>query len=170
MRKAPLLLTLFAAAVFTFAIPHFLNIQQKGGNPTPSQDSLASDAAIKGTTAFFTVDYKTGHDAWLHSLCEVSSESGCAFHRLGAAKLWERYERNQTVVTPTVSVIEKARTRPNEPGGKNSQVWKLAINLSAPLPGQTKLQDDAYILVVEENGVWNFDRFLMPEEIDTLSK
>lgn len=170
MRRTPLLLTLLAATVFAFAIPHFLNIQQKDGDPTPSSDSLASDAAIKGTTAFFTVDYRIGQDAWLHSLCEISSESGCAFYRLGAAKLWERYERNRTVLTPAVSVIEKAKTQPNKSGRKNSQVWKLAINLSAPLPGQTKLQDDAYILVVEENGAWKFDRFLMPEEIDTLSK
>jgi hypothetical protein len=170
MRKIPLLLTLLAAAVFAFAIPRFLNTQSKGENPTPSPDSQASDAAIKGTTAFFTIDYQIGQDAWLHSLCEISSESGCAFYHLGAAKLWERYERNQTVVTPAVSVIEKAITRPNQTSGKNSQVWKLAINLSAPLPGQTKLQDDAYALVVEENGVWKFDRFLMPEEIDTLSR
>lgn len=170
MRRTPLLLTLLAAAVFAFAIPHFLNIQQKDGVPTPSSDSLASDAAIKGTTAFFTVDYQIGQDSWLRSLCEVSTESGCAFYHLGATKLWERYERNQTVVTPTVSVIEKAKTRTNQTGVKNSQVWKLAINLSAPLPGQTKLQDDAYALVVEENGVWKFDRFLMPEEIETLTK
>jgi hypothetical protein len=171
MRKTPLLLTLLVlAVVFAFALPPLINNQYRSGIPTPSPDSLVSAAATKGTIAFFTVDYKTGKDSWLHTLCEVSTESGCAFYSLGATKLWERYERNQTVVTPDVSVIEKTKTQSNKSGGKNSQVWKLAINLSAPLPGQTKLQDDAYVLVVEENGVWKFDRFLMTEEVDSLTK
>jgi len=46
----------------------------------------------------------------------------------------------------------------------------VTIQLSQPLPGSEKTQDEAYGLAVRENGVWKFDRFLLPQEIDALQQ
>ena len=53
---------------------------------------------------------------------------------------------------------------------RSEQVWLITIQLSQPLPGSEKTQDEAYGLAVRENGVWMFDRFLLPQEIDALQQ
>ena len=147
--------------------PNLFHPAQPTPTPTPGPDDLARSAAIAGTTAFFTIDEQAGRQAWIDGLCQVSTQSGCAFYRLGAEKLWEQFAAAHTSITPTILSAEKVALPESETG---KQVWKLAVELSKPLPGRTDKQDEAYALVVLEQGAWKFDRFLVPEEAQGLAQ
>jgi hypothetical protein len=156
--------------ILACTIAGILAIQHAGQiipHPTPTppvDESQASDAVIAGVEAFFTVDYEDGKDAWLGRFCVTSTQSGCLFAASGSTSLWHRYTEMKTVTT--AEVTPKTLVRRSE----NEQVWLVAIQLSQPLPGSEKTQDEAYALVVRENDVWKFDRFLLPQEIDALQQ
>jgi predicted negative regulator of RcsB-dependent stress response len=133
--------------------------------PTPNvDDSQAAAAIIAGIEAFFNVDYQQGQEAWLDQFCAVTSESGCQFAKLGAASLWKKYQDAKTVTSASVQPDQKVKHTADE------QVWRVRIQLSAPLPGSEKTTDTAYALAVRTNAGWKFDRFLMPEEIRAIEK
>jgi hypothetical protein len=133
--------------------------------PTPNVDDSQSSAAIvAGIEAFFTVDYQQGQEAWLDKYCAVTTESGCQFAKLGAASLWKKYQDAKTVTSASVQPDQKVKHKADE------QVWRVRIQLSAPLPGSEKTTDTAYALAVRTNAGWKFDRFLMPEEIRAIEK
>ena len=46
----------------------------------------------------------------------------------------------------------------------------MAVELSEPLPGSNKTQDEAYVLVVKEGDDWKFDRFLLEPEVQALQE
>ncbi|GAP13193.1 hypothetical protein LARV_00944 [Longilinea arvoryzae] len=136
-------------------------------HPTPTppvDDTEASEAVIAGVETFFTVNYEEGKDAWLERFCSNSTQSGCLFATSGSTSLWRRYIEMKTVTTAEVSPKTLIRRSENE------QIWLVTIQLSQPLPGSEKTQDEAYALAVRENGVWKFDRFLLPQEIDALQQ
>jgi predicted negative regulator of RcsB-dependent stress response len=133
--------------------------------PTPNVDDSQSSAAIvAGIEAFFTVDYQQGQEAWLDKYCAVTTESGCQFAKLGAASLWKKYQDAKTVTSASVQPEQKAKQTADE------QIWRVRIQLSAPLPGSQKTVDTAYGLAVKTNAGWKFDRFLLPEEIRVIEK
>jgi predicted negative regulator of RcsB-dependent stress response len=133
--------------------------------PTPNvDDSQASAAIVAGIEAFFNVDYQQGQAAWLEQYCAVTSESGCQFAKLGAASLWKKYQDAKTVTSASVQPDQKVKHTADE------QVWRVRIQLSAPLPGSDKTTDTAYALAVRTNASWKFDRFLLPEEIRAIEK
>jgi hypothetical protein len=136
-------------------------------HPTPTppvDDNQASEAIVAGVKAFFSVDYTEGKEAWLERLCATSTQSGCLFATSGSTSLWRRYTEMKTVTT--AEATPKTLIRRSE----NEQVWLVTIQLSQPLPGSEKTQDEAYGLAVLENDVWKFDRFLLPQEIDALQQ
>lgn len=135
--------------------------------PMPAEDDLAKAASIDGVTAFFTIDEQAGKQAWIEGLCRVSTESGCAFYRLGLDGLWKQFEAAHTSITPTILAGEKVALPESETG---RQVWILSIELSKALPGRTEKSDVAYALVVLEKGEWKFDRFLTPDEVQGLAR
>jgi hypothetical protein len=146
------------------AIRHVGQIIPHPTSPPPVDESQASAAVVAGVKAFFTVDYTEGKDAWLERFCATSTQSGCLFATSGSTSLWRRYTEMKTV--STADVAPKTLVRRSE----NEQVWLVTIQLSQPLPGSEKTQDEAYGLAVHENGVWKFDRFLLPQEIDALQQ
>ena len=157
-----LLIVLIPAAILAIKysdqiIPH--------PTPTPpADDNEASAAVVAGVKAFFTVNYEEGKGAWLERFCATSTQSGCLFAASGSASLWRRYTEMKTVTT--ADVAPKTLVRRSE----NEQVWLVTVQLSQPLPGSEKTQDEAYGLAVRENGVWKFDRFLLSQEIDALQQ
>jgi len=156
--------------IFAFTTAGILLIQHVGQiiprqTPTPPvDDNQASMAVVAGAKAFFTVNYEEGKAAWLERFCSSSTQSGCLFATSGSTSLWRRYTEMKTVTT--ADVAPKTLVRRSE----NEQVWLVTIQLSQPLPGSEKTQDEAYGLAVRENGVWKFDRFLLPQEIDALQQ
>ena len=160
----PLVIVL-VVLVALVSFPDLLHSAPATSIPTPAEDDLAKKAAIDGVTAFFTIDEQAGKQAWIDGLCRVSSESGCAFYRLGLDKLWKQFEAAHTSITPTILAGEKVVLPESETG---RQVWKLSIELSKALPGRTEKQDVAYALGVLEKGEWKFDRFLTPDEAQRL--
>lgn len=133
--------------------------------PTPNvDDSEAAEAIVTGIEAFFNVDYQQGQEAWLEQYCAVTSESGCQFAKLGAASLWKKYQEAKTVTSASVQPEQKVKQTADE------QIWRVRIQLSAPLPGSQKTADTAYALAVRTNSGWKFDRFLLPEEIRAIEK
>ena len=139
--------------------------QQVAGIPTPSVDEIgASSAAVAGTRAFFQVDSQAGMDTWLERFCSLSTQNGCALVRMGAGRLWQMYAQEQLSIQATVFAVAQISSTPGE------QVWQMAVELSAPLPGSNKTQDEAYVLVVKEGDAWKFDRFLLEPEVQALQE
>lgn len=161
------LIILFGGLLILISFPGLIQSSQGSPTPTPVEDDLAKAAVIQGVTAFFTIDEQSGPDIWIENVCKVSTESGCAFYKLGSEKLWKQFTSAHTSFTPSIISSEKA-TAPFEQQGQ--QVWKLEIELSKPLPGRSSSKDTAYTLVVFEQGTWKFDRFLTPDEVNGLSR
>lgn len=141
------------------AIPQPVSEQEAAA---AQEDAQASAAAVTALETFFHVDYHNGKDAWLKSVCALSTPSGCQFITSGAQRMWQKYLEAKTVTTATVQPAEKVA------GTASEQVWRIQISLSAPLPGSNKMQDVAYVLVVKGEDGWKFDRFLLPQEIEAL--
>jgi hypothetical protein len=135
-----------------------------GNQPFPpiQDDRLASDVAVSALEAFFQIDAKEGKEAWLNRLCLLSTENGCEFISAGSDVLWTKYKEAEVDGSAIVALEEKVAESDIE------QVWKMNIILSAPLPGSNKLQDTAYVVVVNADNNWKFDRFLLKPEIDAL--
>jgi hypothetical protein len=163
--KKSLILIVVIFAFTTAGILVIRHAAQIIPRPTPTppvDDNQASMAVVDGVKAFFTVNYEEGKDAWLERFCATSTQSGCLFATSGSTSLWRRYTEMKTATTADAAPKKLIRRSENE------QVWLVTIQLSQPLPGSEKTQDEAYGLAVRENGVWKFDRFLLPQEIDAL--
>jgi len=145
-----------------FAIEAF-KTDQPAPTPTLStEDTLASEAIVTGVEAFFNVNYQEGKEAWLDRLCQVSTEGGCLFVKTGSAALWERYTVSKTVTSARVIPQVKVKQSDTE------QVWRVAVELTEPLPGSEKTRDVAYAVAVRVGEGWKFDRFLLAQEIRAL--
>jgi hypothetical protein len=154
-------------------------VEQQIIAPTPQDQSNGDDtgaqsAALAGARAFYSIDYRTGFQVWLDRLCDLSTETGCiVYQNVIGPNLWLEYDRAKTVTSVSVTVEEKiqeqlAATRGNTP----MQVWRLQIELSSPLPQQKgpQMKFTALALVIKEQGMWKFERFLSEEEMQTFSK
>jgi len=166
-----LLLLLLAGAWTAYATrQHWLPLidpNQAGSDfdRLPPADRLAAEAAVTGTQAFFSFSSQAGKDAWLEKLCQISSKAGCNLYTLGAARLWESLGTEPFEIQATAKAVEKVHESKTA-----SQVWKVEVSLSQPLPGSEKTSDTSYVLVVEEEGSWKFERFLSPQEAQPFSE
>lgn len=137
--------------------------QPSGETATPSpEEAEITNAAVVGTHVFFQISVKEGKDAWLNRFCAASTESGCALVRMGADRLWQKYQESKTSVQAEVDALERVSSTAKE------QVWRVAIKLSEPLPGSNKTEDEAYVLVLKTEDGWKFDRFLLEPEVQVL--
>ncbi len=140
---------------------------------TPDADQLAQAAAVVGAQAFYAVDYRKGQQAWLDQLCRASTSTGCAMDQnVFVPAMWPQLEAAKLSTTVQVSVQGKVVDQVNPIGNVPEQVWKLGIQLSAPWPMQKQplTSFSALALVVQENGVWTFERFLTEDEANALQK
>ena len=138
---------------------------------TPDGDQLARAAAVAGAQAFYTVDYQNGKQAWLDQMCAVSTNIGCTMDQnVFVLALWPQLEAAKTSTTVQVSAQEKVFDQINPLGDVPQQVWKLEIQLSAPWPAQEQplTSFPALALVMRENAVWKFERFLTEDEANAL--
>jgi hypothetical protein len=137
----------------------------------PDDDQLARAAAVAGAQAFYTVDFRNGKQAWLDQLCAVSTSAGCAIDQnVFVPALWPQLDAANTSTTVQVSAQEKVLDQTNPLGEVLQQVWKLDIQLSAPWQAQERplTSFPAFALVMRENGVWKFERFLTEDEANAL--
>jgi hypothetical protein len=134
----------------------------QSSSPSPSEDSLASAAAVSAVEDVFQVDYRQGKEAWLERICLVSTPAGCTLFTTGAERMWEKYVDTKSVVTALAQPAEKVADNGTE------QVWQMDITLSSPLPGSNKTQDTAYVVLVKTESGWKLDRFLMQPEINAI--
>lgn len=157
-------------AVFVIVVlPLFLSPSDPSGSLTP-EDTAAATAAQAGAEAFFTIDEQGGMQAWLDRICRLSTESGCAFLRLGADRLWRQFEAAHASITATAKPVTKAFSGTAQShADAPMQVWAVQVELSQPLPGKSQMQELTYVLVIAENDIWKFDRFLTPAEVTGLS-
>jgi hypothetical protein len=139
--------------------------QPSGETATPSpEEAEITNAAVDGTRAFFQIIVNEGKEAWLNRFCAASTESGCSFVRMGADRLWQKYQEAKAEVQAEVSALECVSSTAKE------QVWRVAINLSEPLPGSNKTEDEAYVLIIKTEDGWKFDRFLLEPEVQVLKE
>ncbi len=163
--KKSLLVLFSLIGLIVVAVFAFQNAGTFFPQPTPTvspEEHKASAAVVAGVEAFFQVDYREGMDAWLERFCSVSSDAGCQYAKAGAKGLWKRYEAVQTVTSAKATPLALIRETSEE------QIWQVSIQLSKPLPGSEKTEEEAYAIAVQENGAWKFDRFLMEQEIDAI--
>ncbi len=142
--------------------------------PSVNEDASAQAAAIAGAQAFYSIDYQEGFQTWLDRLCSLSTETGCiVYQNIIGPSLWADFDQAKSATTATVvsqgKVQEQlAASRGNAP----MQVWRVEIELSAPLPQQSDPQTrfPALALVIKEGSTWKFERFLSEEEAQALGK
>lgn len=157
-----ILLIILLTGVGILLIQRFSH-RSSGGVVTPSpEETEITNAAVAGTQAFFQINVTEGKDTWLNRFCAASTENGCALARMGADRLWQKYQEAKTSVQAEVNALERVSTTANE------QVWRVAIKLTEPLPGSNKTEDEAYVLVVKTDNGWKFDRFLLGPEVQAL--
>lgn len=137
----------------------------------PPDDRLAAEAAENGAQAFFSFASETGKDTWLAELCEISTQAGCSLYKLGAEKLWQSFGEQPFEITAQANAIRKV-SQGTASARKNAatQVWEVQVELNQPMPGSEKTSDTAYVLVVVDQGVWKFERFLTPGEAERFAK
>ena len=141
---------------------------------TPDDNQLAQAAALAGAQAFYTVDAQAGQQAWLDRLCAVSTQIGCIVYQnvIGPNSVAEvrRGQHDTRVLRSASWKWYRSRPLPSR-GNAPMQVWRMQIQLSAPWPMQPEpiTQFSALALVIQENGVWKFERFLTEEEIQASS-
>ncbi|MFN7037924.1 MAG: hypothetical protein ACK4SN_16305, partial [Bellilinea sp.] len=151
------LLVVFAAiAAVRFGLPMF-NTAQAEPEPTAVPDGR--EAAIAGLTALFSVDVTTGYDAWLQSVCAVSTENGCAFAELFAN--WDRVVETKARSEYRVQAAELRKDLGDR------QVWMVTGAIHDLNTGEEK-GGEIPVLVVRENGEWKFDHFLFEQELQAL--
>ena len=141
---------------------------------TPDGDQLAQAAAVAGIQAFYSVDYRTGQQAWLDRLCAASTQIGCAIDQNALApSLWPDFLKNQIVTTVQASIQSKVfdQTLSGRVNAR-AQIWQAQIQLSAPWPQQTQplTQFSALVLVIQDQSGWKFERFLTEEETQVYQK
>jgi len=165
LSKRDLIVAVILAVVIALGILAIQALQlYKGSQPSASnqEDTLASKAAASALKAFFHVDSQEGKGTWLNRFCALSTPTGCQFVTTGADLLWNKFHEAKANVTATVTPDAKVAETATE------QVWKMAIDLSAPLPGSNKTQDSAYVAVIKTENGWKFDRFLLDPEIKAI--
>lgn len=135
---------------------------QQRGTASELEDQMASDAAVVAMQLFFNIDVDEGQATWLDGICEVSTDSGCELLSSGAEIMWAQYKENNIQTSAIVIPVGKISEKENE------QVWQLRILLTKPLPGSNKTEDMAYVVMLKEDGIWKFDRFLLKPEIDSI--
>lgn len=151
------LFVVFAAiAAVRFVLPMF-NTARAEPEPTAVPDGR--EAAIAGLTALFSTDVTTGYDAWLQSVCAVSTENGCAF-----AELFTNWDR---VVEQKVRSEYRVQTAELYKDLGDRQVWMVTGTIRNLNTGEEK-GGEIPVLVVLDNGEWKFDRFLFEQELQAL--
>ncbi len=151
-----LLVVFVAIAAVRFVLPMF-NTAQAEPEPTAVPDGR--EAAIAGLTALFSTDVTTGYDAWLQSVCAVSTENGCAF-----AGLFTNWDRVVETKARSEYRVQSAELR-KDLGER--QVWMVTGTIRDLNTGEEK-GGEIPVLVVRENGEWKFDHFLFEQELQAL--
>jgi hypothetical protein len=136
--------------------------EQQRDTASELEDLMASDAAVVAMQLFFNIDMEVGQAAWLDGICKLSTKSGCDLLSSGAEIMWAQYQENNIQTSAIVIPVGKISETEAE------QVWQLRVLLAEPLPGSNKTDDMAYVVMLKEENVWKFDRFLLKPEIDTI--
>jgi len=144
-------------AAVRFVLPLLGGDVQAEAEPTPVPDGR--EAAIAGLTALFTTDVTTGYDAWLQSVCAVSTENGCAF-----AELFTNWDR---VVEQKVRSEYRVQSAELYLDKGDRQVWKVTGTIRNLNTGEEK-GGEIPVLVVREGDEWKFDHFLFDQELQAL--
>jgi hypothetical protein len=167
---------LVAAGLGYFAFQRFQTNHEVAQQPfspvltnTPDDTQLAQAAALAGAQAFYTVDAQAGQQVWLDRLCAVSTEIGCmVYQNVIGPNLWPKFEEANTNTSVEVGELEMVQEQiaPSR-GNAPMQVWRMQVHISAPwvMHPEPITQFSALALVLKENGVWKFERFLTEEEI-----
>jgi hypothetical protein len=143
---------------------HYLSPSPIASTNTPSASIIQANAAALGVEVFFQVNSEEGKDAWLNRICAVSTENGCALIRMGADRLWEKYDDAGISVYAEATPVELISATQNE------QVWKVDVHLLKPLPGSNKTDDVAHVLIVKSGDDWKFERFLFEPEVQAMQE
>ncbi len=159
LKKTMVIVILFAAiAIFVSSGAFAWLLKTITGKPVETPvalvDSSAAAAAENGLKTMYTVDYEAGYDAWVSSICAISTDKGCKatvdlFGR-SIKEGFEMYKTDQTVTA--VKAIKKLDERTID--GVKNQMWAVEMTTKGWTEEQT---ETAVASVVQENGTWKFE-------------
>jgi putative transposase len=101
----------------------------QSSSPSPSEDSLASAAAVSAVEDVFQVDYRQGKEVWLKRICEVSTPAGCTLFTAGAERMWEKYVDTKLVMKLMAEEHLTCLLRKKKYRSYHGEVGKIAPNL-----------------------------------------
>src|SRR5688572_16889937 len=133
--------------------------------PKPQNEpALPPDAmaAVKGATAFYTLDYTEPPNLWPLRVCGYTTEQGCQaireyFAPSVQAAIDQYRVQTHAFVEPVQLMVDDGDRR----------IWKLEVILTNPwTEGSEGMHQDVYAEVAKEGGRWLLNRILFEQEID----
>ena len=118
-------------------------------------------AAVKGATAFYTLDYTEPPNLWALRVCGYTTEEGCKaiqeFFAPSVQAAIDKYRvQTHAFVKPVQLIVDDGDRR----------IWKLEVTLTHPWSeGPEGMQQDVYAEVAKEGGRWLLSRILFEQEI-----
>lgn len=142
------------AAAFYITNPFWL--------PFVRQDPyIGSDkAAVTGAEAFFSVDAATGYEAWLKSVCDVSTKAGCDLTKalVETSGMWKQVEAQNTKRQVKAQALEMVDTAKD---GTVAAVWKVQLKEASG-----DKTSEIFVAVAKEDDQWKFERYLLKQEAE----
>ncbi len=150
-------------AVGFYAVAPVISAAAKSSGPQEA-------AAREGAMAFLNRDVRQGKQAWIDSVCAVSTENGCELmSEVFAPLAWPSTEElNQVVVCGIDSAARHMSfTLTQDAESLEAEVWKLSgscmINDAvAPKSGEV------FVAVVKDGDGWKFDHVVFDQELKAL--
>ncbi len=118
-------------------------------------------AAVKGATAFYTLDYTEPPNLWPLRVCGYTTEAGCkAIREFFAPSVQAAIDKYRV---QTHAFVEPVQLMADD---GDRRIWKLEVTLTHPWSeGSEGMQQDVYAEVAKEGGRWLLSRILFEQEI-----
>ena len=118
-------------------------------------------AAVKGATAFYTLDYTEPPNLWPLRVCGYTTEEGCKairefFASSVQAAIHKYRVQTHAFAKPVQLIVDDGDRR----------IWKLEVTLTNPWSeGSEGMTQDVYAAVAKEGGRWLLSRILFEQEV-----
>jgi len=130
--------------------------------PQESNGLTAEAAARAGVEAFLSVDAKAGKDAWINSVCDVSTSTGCKMTReVYASMLWTSVEKKSLRLACKAASASQLMSV-QEPS--KSEIWELKTVCTNSDTGETNNSTTQAIVTQTTDAGWKFERIRFDQE------
>ena len=127
-----------------------------------STGMTAEAAARAGTEAFLSVDGKTGKDAWINKVCQISTPTGCKLaEKVYAPMVWPSIQAKG--LRFSCKIVSASWLKPIK-ADIAGELWELKAVCTNLDTGETSSSVTQAVVSGDTNVGWKFERILFDEE------